>query len=295
MACGRRATCLPWAGGITPASAEREGLRHFKMRAYGAAAAWFELACGKAPTADRCFRLATARVGANDLLGAAIALRAALRANPKHLPSLSAWPRVARSLRAAGAGGLNVKMTDESSETMVRRVAKAILADDLLLAEQLASAAIKAGHKGRVLRWLRAETRVRAGHFTWASKDLDALSKGAAGAPHQARDLRAAIAIHLQQWDAARGMLKLAAPPAAPEGRRLPDAVDVHTDLKSFLRWRRSASDHQLRRLLDAGMRPYPAFEAPVFFNPESVKRWPRMRRGTGASSRFSGKRRRRR
>ncbi len=286
--------------GVTPRAAEREGMLHFKSKNYAAAAAWFELACGRGPSADRCFRLATARVGCNDLLGASIALRVALRIDPKHMPSLSAWARVARGLRARGKGGVGVRLSGNHGKPVEQRIAEALLEDDLLLAEQLATASIQSGNKGRVLRWLRAETRLRSGHLTWASDDLDVIERKHKKLS-QVTYARAAIAARLQQWQSARKILGLAAPPRPPEGRELPAEVDVQTDIKAFLRWRRSATDHQIRRLLDVGLRPFAEFVPPVFFNPESVRRWPRDRQARARRptrnkrTKRKGKRKRRR
>ncbi len=256
-------------GGLSPAAAEREGLKHFRAKRYAQASPWFELACHRGPTADRCYRLGVSRLGERDVLAAAQAFRLALAIDPKHLPSLSAWPTTARMLRAAGRGGQAAGFRDASGSRPSLRVAEAILDDDLLLAEQLASAAIAKGHKGRVLRLLRAETRLRAGQLSRAQADLSVVLRARPGLS-QARHALADIYAQRRRLAQARAYAGL--PQRVAPAGGWPEGVRGDADLAAFRRWRRAAMDHTLRRLRDPGLKPFPAFEPPPMPDPESVR-----------------------
>ncbi|MCO4760528.1 MAG: hypothetical protein KC502_03445 [Myxococcales bacterium] len=257
------------AGQITAAQAEREGLRHFRLKQYARAASWFEYACQHGPTADRCYRLGVAHLGQRSFLAAAIAFRRALLKNPKHLPTLSAWPTAAKLLRKQGGGGVAADFVSAGAGWPAKRVAEALLNDDLLLAEQLASATIKSGHKGRVVRLLRAECRIRRGQLRSAERDLQAVLRGRPGLT-VAKHALAAVYVALGQFSQARTMAGLQAPQSPPPGVRWPKPPN--DDLRAFVRWRRAAINHSLRRLSDAGLKPFPAFSPPPVPNPESIR-----------------------
>ncbi len=258
-------------GRISAATAEREGLLHFRAKRYAEAGAWFELACRRGPSADRCYRLGVARLGERDFLAAAIAFRQALQLDAKHLPTLSAWPTAARKLRQEARGGLRADFADSGRAPAALRVAAALRDDNLLLAEQIASAAIAGGHKGRVVRLLRAEGRLRSGQITAAEKDVREVLRVAPGLV-VARHCLAAIYVRKHQPALARPFAGLPALPTPPAGLSWPATANPDADLAGFVRWRHAAIDHMLRRMSDPGLKPYPAFVPPTPLNPESIR-----------------------
>ncbi len=258
-------------GTISAASAEREGLLHFRAKRYAEAGTWFELACHRGPSADRCFRLGVARLGERDFLAAAMAFRRALSLNPKHMPTLSAWPTAARKLRQQGRGGVASDFSSTAGSRPALRVARALLSDDLLLAEQLANAAIRKGHKGRALLLLRAETRLRAGQISRAGADLRALLRMRPDLVI-ARHAMATLYMRRNQPALARRYAGLPEVAVPPPGSTWPAGVNANADLASFARWRRAAMDHRLRRMNDPGLKPFPRFVPPPPLNPESIR-----------------------
>ena len=258
-------------GRISAASAEREGLLHFRAKHYAEAGAWFDLACRRGPSADRCYRLGVARLGERDFLAAAIAFRQALHIDAKHLPTLSAWPTAARKLRQEARGGLRADFADSGRSPAAQRVAAALRDDNLLLAEQIASAAIASGHKGRVVRLLRAEGRLRSGQVARAEMDLRAVLRVAPGLV-VARHGLAAIHVLKHQPALARQLAGLPAVAPPPSGLRWPATANPDADLSGFVRWRHAAMDHLLRRMDDPGLKPYPAFVPPTPLDPESIR-----------------------
>jgi len=201
-------------GSISAEIAAKEGDAHFRRRRFDAAAAWYDHACRKGPTANRCYRHGIALLGARDFLGAVSALRGALRLDPGHMPSLSAWPTAVRMLRTEGAGGLDVGLVAPDREPAEKRAARALLDGDLLLARRTAEAGLKAGG-GVVLRLQRAEALLRDGFTGAADKDYRAVL-----AKHPkhgvARQGRAVVYFRQRRFHAARRLAGLKAPPLPP-------------------------------------------------------------------------------
>lgn len=248
---------------ISAATAQAEGARHFAARRYGAAAAWFEHACRTEATPDRCYQHGIALLATREFLAAVGALRTALKLDPAHAPSLSAWPTAARMLRGVGAGGLQVDLTGGQQRPATQRAAQALLDGDLLLARRIADSALKAsGGKGVVLRLERAEALLRDGFFGAADKDLRFVL-GRTPAHPVARAARAELMFLQGRVIKARNLAGLTAPPTAPVGAS--DEVraaygSADRDLQAFAAWRRAAFDHRMRMLLDPGVKPPATF-----------------------------------
>ncbi len=231
------------------AAADAEGKALFGERRYPEAEVWFALALHQTPSADRAYRLAMARLGTHDLFGSLGALQLALALDANHLPTLSAWPAVAKAARIGGTGGLDVSLT-AMQRTPFQHVAAAILDDDLVLARQLLLAAKAAGNRGVVLTTLTGEVALREGQTAKAATAfLEALTASKDFAP--ARKGLADAYTTQGRFTEARELAGLPRPGPGTE-----TSVE---DLKRFQLLRRAELDHQLRMTIDPSVRPLAA------------------------------------
>jgi tetratricopeptide (TPR) repeat protein len=231
------------------AAADAEGKALFGEHRYPEAEVWFALALHQTPSADRAYRLAMARLGTHDLFGSLGALQQALALDANHLPTLSAWPAVAKAARIGGTGGLDVSLT-AMQRTPFQHVAAAILDDDLVLARQLLIATKAAGNRGVVLTTLSAEVALREGQTAKAATAfLEALTASKDFAP--ARKGLADAYTTQGRFTEARELAGLPRPGPGTE-----TSVE---DLKRFQLLRRAELDHQLRMAMDPNLRALPA------------------------------------
>ena len=157
---------------------------------------------------------------------------------------------------------MSVRQLDKAPPVV--RAAKALLNDDLLLAEKIATAAEKKPGSGLVLHLLAAEALLRSGHARRAEKKLRAALKARPKHPVASRALAEAL-YRSGRLVEARRRIGLAQPGASASADRAPD-------LAHFCRWRRSAFDHQLRMMLDPGIKPLAPYKPAEAVNPESIR-----------------------
>lgn len=259
------------AGGADVAELDAQAEAHFRAGRYRAAADAADFACREAPSAGRCYRLAVCQLALRDYLAAVGALRAALRVDPGHLPSLSAWPTALRKLRGEGSGGVRVSLAQPAPSEAIRLAADALLTGDLLLAERIAGRALAGGAASAVLHVVRAESRLRRGDTRRARVDFQAALRRRPKL-QLARDGLLACDLADGRLANVRTALRLPSPPRPPEGVVLPAGYDANADLAAWERWRRNGLDHRLRSLDDAGLRPYPPFVPPASIDVESLR-----------------------
>ena len=262
--------------GISVGAAEAEGDAHFKDGRHQHAAHWYALACRKGPTADRCYKHAVALLAVRDFLGAVGALRKALKRDPGHMPSLSAWPTAVRKLRGEGGGAQVVELSKQKRAATLR-AAKALVDGDLLLARRIAVAARGTPQHGVVLELIEAESLLRDGYPGPAEKILRRVLRTKPKHPVAAQAL-ADVMFQRGRPEAARHLAALPRPMSAPLSA--PDDVRAAygsptRDLASFSQWRRAAFDRRLRMLLDPGVKPPHAFSFQDAIDPESVRAAP--------------------
>ncbi len=239
------------------------------------------LACREAPSGDRCYREAVAALAVRDYLRAAMALRAALRADPNHLASRSAWPTTLRKLRSEGVMAGQAAADDASSGdgptalpgglSPALRCAQVLRAGDTLLAEKIATAPALGDRPGAALLFCRAEARLRRGDSRRARTDFEALLTQRPG--HEL----ARIGIAITYWQEGRAALarSSAGLPVAeplPMGVELPDGYDGDADLRALQRWQRDEADHRLAMALDPGRRPRPARQEVLLLDVEALR-----------------------
>ncbi len=242
---------LAAGGALTVGQMEAEGKQLFAEKRYGDAAVWLAMAAATEPTADRHYRVAMAQLGAQDLMAAQAALARALAADANHQPARMAMATVARALRNLGRGALDVSFTavDEVPE---RALARALLDGDLVVSRQLALA-ILAGKgdaaSGAVGLLLAGEVELRDGRNTKAYELFERAHKLRPG--HDgARKAMADAAFQLGRLADARRLAALPAPPVH---------LAENADLPVFVRQRRAEFTHQLKMMLDPGVRPMAA------------------------------------
>ena len=244
---------LAAAGELTVGQMEAEGKQLFAEKRYADAAVWLAMAAVAEPSADREYRLAMALLGIQDLLACHAALERAVRLDPKHQPALVAMVTVARALRNFGSGARDIRF-GAIDETIERALARALIDADLVVARQLAVVitAAKAPNEAGAIGWLlAAEVELRDGRYSKALEWLDKANK--ARPRHDAiRKAQAEVYFQLGRFADARQLASLPSPPAH---------VATHADLAVFIRHRRDEFVHQLKMMLDPGLRPLPAIQ----------------------------------
>ncbi|MBM4343835.1 MAG: tetratricopeptide repeat protein [Deltaproteobacteria bacterium] len=238
-------------GALTVGQMEAEGKQLFVEKRYADAAVWLAMAAATEPTADRHYRVAMAYLGAQDLMACQAALARAVAADPSHQPARMAMATVARALRTMGKGAVNVAFA-AVAEVPERALARALLDGDLVVARQLALAALAGKGEaapGAVGLLLAGEVELRDGRNTRALELFERahqLRQGHDGA----RKAMADAAFQLGRFADARRLASLPAPPP-----HLPE----NADLPVFVRQRRAEFNHQLKMMLDPGVRPMAA------------------------------------
>ncbi len=257
------------------ADVEAQGTRHFDAGRFREAADLFGVACREAPSAERCYRQAVALLACRRYLDAVGALRAALAVDRGHLPSLSAWPTALRKVRQEGSGGLNVEFADADAGWPPARAVAALLSGDRLLAERVANTALLAAPAGApasiLLLLVRGEARLRRGDPGRSRADFELILRRV---PTHSLARAGVVACGLAEgrdaW--ARSTLGLVAPPSPPEGVEVPMDYDPDADLHAWSRWRSDEVEHRLRMFLDPGIKPRPAFTAPVLIDVDAMR-----------------------
>lgn len=240
------------AGGApTVGQMEAEGKQLFAEKRYADAAVWLAAAAAQEPSADRHYRHAMALLGAQDLLGCQAALDRAIKLDSNHQPARMAMATVARALRNFGSGAADIGF-DKLDETIERALARALADSDGVVARQLAqlvTSAKDAKPFGAVAYLLAGEVLLRDGQ---AAKALELFDKAVkAKANHDAaRKASADAMVQLGRYADARKLAQLPPPP--------PHVAD-NADLPVFVRQRRIEFTHQLKMMLDPGVRPLPA------------------------------------
>lgn len=280
--------------GVSVGMAEKEADLHFRAKRYMHAAHWYDFACRRAQTADRCHRAGIAQLGAGDYLTAVGSLRRALILDPKHLPSLSAWPTAVRKLREVGSGALNVDLPVDAGSRPIQRAAKALLDGDLLLARRTAKTGQSGPMNGVVLRLIEAEALLRDGYRRPADEIYRAILRAAPG-HHLAAAGRAEVLFLDRRYPTARSVARLAKPPSPPANATAEVTAaygSPNRDLQAYVQWRRRTFDHHMRMLLDPGVKPPPPFSFSDAIDPESVRPHAAPAAATGAKAerRSSGK-----
>lgn len=237
-------------GITTPEQAEAEGMALFGEKRYAAAVFWLGRAQEQAPTADRAYRLAMASVGAGDLLGGLGSLAAALRLDPQHVPSLSAWPTVQRALRLQGQGATKIEFSRQA-RTPTQMIAHALAEGDLILARQLLNPALLLPEKGAVLATLNGEVLLREGKFPQAAQAFAEAMALRPKYPPAQKGLAAALIL--------QGKLEEARPLVGFDA--LPGQKTSPEEMLRFVDLRRAEFMHQLQMAEDPGIKPMPALK----------------------------------
>lgn len=248
---------LASAGGVTPEQADAEGAALFGERRYGEASVWLGKAFDLAPNADRAYRMALAQLGSGEPLAALASLGRGLQLAPHHVASLSAWPTVAKAVRVAGQGGMEIAFARQD-RTPVQMVAHALSEGDLVLARQLLQNALDVQQKstgpaaaqgGAVLAVLNGEVLLREGKLAQAVQAFqDALAQRPKYPP--ARKGLAAVYVLQGKYRDARDLAGLPPPANADQGAE---------DLQRYVALRRAELMHQLQMADDPGLKPLPA------------------------------------
>lgn len=229
---------------------DREGEALFRERRYDAAAHWLGEALRLEATAERAYRLALAFAGHGDALAALGTLQRALRLDPHHLPSLSAWPTVARAARARGKGGLDVAFARPDAAPAAL-IGQALVEGDLMLARQLLAATRGGPWQGAVLATLEGEVLLRDGRWDGALKAFQSALAQQPRYPPAQKGL-AEVYVQMGRYSGARELVGLPVPIVAA-------GDDPNADLRRMVKLRRAEFEHQLRLAADPGLKVLPA------------------------------------
>lgn len=242
---------LAAGGALTVGQMEAEGKQLFAEKRYADAAVWLAMAASTEPSADRHYRVAMAHLGAQDLLSCQAALARAIAADASHQPARMAMATVARAMRNMGKGAADVAFA-AVADVPERALARALLDGDLVVARQLALAVLAGKGEaapGAVGLLLAGEVELRDGRNSKAYEYFERALKLRPG--HDgARKALADAAFQLGRFADARRLAALPAPP--------PHLAE-HADMAVFVRQRRAEFTHQLKMMLDPGVRPMAA------------------------------------
>ncbi len=234
----------------SPEAMDAQGEAFFAAGKYGDAAAWFGLSSEAAPTAERSWRLAMARLGAGDLLAALVAVDQTLARDPKHAGALKTRPMLAEWVRNRGKSGTAVPMIP-AGRSIRMAVLQALVDGDDVLARQLLPLWRSGPEKGIVAELVQAELWLRDNRLTDADKVLRAILARKPGHPGALKAL-AEVVILRGEFMQARAMLNL------PVLRKTP-GEDPNADLYRFMLRRRGEWQQQIRMAVDPGVKPLPA------------------------------------
>ncbi len=274
----------------SPEAMDAQGEALFAAGKYADAAAWFALAAEAAPTAERTWRMAVARLGAGDLLAALIAVDQTLQRDPRHAGALKTRPMLAEWVRNRGKSGTTVPMVP-LGRSIRMAVLQALVDGDDVLARQLLPLWRTGPERGIVAELVQAELWLRDNRLADADKVLRWILTKQPGHPGALKAL-AEVVILRGEFQQARAMLGL------PVVRQV-NGEDPNADLYRFMLRRRGEWQQQLRMAVDPGVKPLPALsqqmaemipppEEPVAQQPppaeEPVKSKP-VRKGHGKHS----------
>ncbi len=234
----------------SPEAMDAQGEAFFAAGKYGDAAAWFGLSSEAAPTAERSWRLAMARLGAGDLLAALVAVDQTLARDPRHAGALKTRPMLAEWVRNRGKSGTAVPMVP-MGRSIRMAVLQALVDGDDVLARQLLPLWRNGPEKGIVAELVQAELWLRDNRLADADKVLRAILARKPGHPGALKAL-AEVVILRGEFMQARAMLNL------PILRKTP-GEDPNADLYRFMLRRRGEWQQQIRMAVDPGVKPLPA------------------------------------
>ncbi len=234
----------------SPEAMEAQGEALFATGKYGDAAAWFGMAADAAPTAERFWRLAMAKLGGGDLLGALVAVDQTLQRDSQHPGAIKTRPLLAQWVRNRGASGTAVPMVPVGRSIRMA-VLQALVDGDDVLARQLLPLWRSGPEKGVVAELVQAELWLRDNRLADADKVLRAILAKKPGHPGALKAL-AEVVILRGEFQQARAMLNL------PVVRQA-NGEDPNADLYRFMLRRRGEWQQQLRMAVDPGVKPLPA------------------------------------
>ena len=249
-----RAAPVPSAASPTdsdaPEALDAQGEAFFAAGKYADAASWFGLAAQAAPTAERSWRLAIARLGAGELLAALVAVDQTLQRDPKHAGAIKTRPLLAEWVRNRGTSGNAVPMVP-AGRSIRMVVLQALVDGDDVLARQLLPLWRSGPEKGVVAELVQAELWLRENRLADADKVLRAILAKEPGHPGALKAL-AEVVILRGEFQQARGMLGL-------QAVRPANGEDPNADLYRFMLLRHGEWQHQLQMAVDPGVKPLPA------------------------------------
>lgn len=233
----------------SPEAMDAQGEALFAVGKYGDAAAWFGLAAEAAPTAERTWRLAAARMGGGDLLAALVAVDQTLQRDPRHPGALKTRPMLAEWVRNRGKSGTAVPMVP-MGRSIRMAVLQALVDGDDVLARQLLPLWRAGPERGIVAELVQAELWLRDNRLADADKTLRWILIKQPGHPGALKAL-AEVVILRGEFQQARAMLGL--PVVRPV-----NGEDPNADLYRFMLRRRGEWQQQLRMAVDPGVKPLP-------------------------------------
>ncbi len=234
----------------SPEALQAQGDALFAQGRFVDAAAWFAMAAQAAPTAERHWRLAMAKLGAGDLLAALVAVDKTLQLDPTHAGAVKTRPLLAKWVRERGSSGTAVPMVPQGRSIRIA-VLQALADGDDVLARQLLPIWRVGPERGIVSELVQAELWIRDNRLADADKVLRAILVKKPGHPGALKAL-AEVVILRGEFQQARAMLNLPV-------LRQATGRDPNADLYQFIRLRHAEWQQQLRMAVDPGVKPLPA------------------------------------
>ena len=259
-AAGAGAPAAP-VNGSAPADAgpdaveelDAQGEAQFAAGRFADAAAWFAMADATAPTAQRAWRLAMAKLGAGELLPALRAVEATLQRNPQQPGAEQTRKLLAEMVRTRGSSGNAVPMVPTGRSIRIT-VLQALADGDEVLARQLLPLWRSGPERGIVAELVQAELWLRDNRLSDADRLLRWILAKQPNHPGALKAL-AEVVILRGEFQQARGMLGLS--PVRPA-----NGEDPNADLYRFMLRRRGEWQQQIRMAVDPGVKPLPALSS---------------------------------
>ena len=243
---------LPTEPPATPASLEAQGDVFFGNGRYREAADVYQMAVDADPTADRAWKLAMARWGTHDGLGALTAVDQVLARDPAHKAAKQARPLLAEWVRVRGSSGTAVPLVP-AGRSIRMAVLQALVDGDDVLARQLLPLWRSGPERGVVAELVQAEIFLRDDRLVDADRVLRAILAKQPGHPGAMKALTEVV-IRRGELQQARAMIGLSA---------LRDGTleDPNADLYRYVLRRRAEWQQQIRMAVDPGVKPLPALQ----------------------------------
>lgn len=241
------------AGTATPPeSPELQGDALFAQGRYPEAAAWYQIALQAEPGSALAWKLAMARWGSQDGMGALTAVDQVLAREPTHAAAKQARPLLAEWVRMRGTSGTAVPMVPQGRSIRMA-VLHALVEGDEVLARQLLPLWRSGPERGVVAELVQAELFLRDDRLADADRVLRAIL---AKQPTHAAALKALAEVVIRRGDLQQARAMVGLPTLRPSSQEDPNA-----DLYRFVLRRRAEWQRQIRMAVDPGVKPLPALQ----------------------------------